>query len=607
MQIEPIPAARARFRARVAACSRGQRGDTLIEVMIAALLVALIATASLTGFGAVAHIAGSQRNEEQAATLAQQDQARLRGLDITQLSGASGNQSLTTAPIDGTAYTVVSSSQFIAGGATGTSGTASCTTVGATADEVQTTSTVTWGANNDGRAAVVIHGLVTPAQGGSLIVSAVDQNGPLAGVIATVTGKTLADGTAAGTTTVSPLITNSNGCAVFGGLAGGGYNVAFSDPGYLDVNGHPQADESTTVVPTRTASVPQIQIAKPGAISATFTSFYDGSLHLGATADQLSFLNNAITPVTIGFDSAPLQNNYVPSLTTSLNLFPWVANSSGGMYSYYAGACTGDLPPPGAPPQPQALYVTPGTNAVVVQLPAMLVLVWASSAFPLDDRSSAFSYSSGWSPASVAGDVNNTETSSSTLNNTVTATFTGTNVQLIAPTAPDHGIAQITLDSLTPVNVDEYSATTKPQQVVWSATGLTNTTHTIKITVTNTHNASSSGYAVTVDAITGTGTLLTTKQPNVTVTDNNTGCVPPSNEDYPVEQIPTAMPVTQIPTSAQGALQNPGQPYGNLTVCADDGTNSNTATVANVSYVAYNIYNIYLGSGSPNRVAAKCP
>ena len=86
MQIEPTPAARARFRARVAAWSRGQRGDTLIEVMIAALLVALIATASLTGFGDAGQLASTQRNEGQAATLAQQDQARLRGLTITQLT-----------------------------------------------------------------------------------------------------------------------------------------------------------------------------------------------------------------------------------------------------------------------------------------------------------------------------------------------------------------------------------------------------------------------------------------------------------------------------------------------------------------------------------------
>src|ERR1019366_2713732 len=106
MQSKPIPVAcRAALRARVAACLRAQRGDTLIEVLVAALLVALIATASLTGFGAVGGVAGTQRNEEQAATLAQQDQARLRGLNITQLSGALGNQSANTT-IDGTVYTV---------------------------------------------------------------------------------------------------------------------------------------------------------------------------------------------------------------------------------------------------------------------------------------------------------------------------------------------------------------------------------------------------------------------------------------------------------------------------------------------------------------------
>src|SRR5450755_3655836 len=48
-------ARRVQSRARFAACLGAQRGDTLIEVMVAALLVALIATASLTGYTAVGH------------------------------------------------------------------------------------------------------------------------------------------------------------------------------------------------------------------------------------------------------------------------------------------------------------------------------------------------------------------------------------------------------------------------------------------------------------------------------------------------------------------------------------------------------------------------
>ena len=48
--------------------------------------MALIATATLGGFVDIGHLSETQRNEAQAGALAQQDQARLRGLTIAQLS-----------------------------------------------------------------------------------------------------------------------------------------------------------------------------------------------------------------------------------------------------------------------------------------------------------------------------------------------------------------------------------------------------------------------------------------------------------------------------------------------------------------------------------------
>ena len=50
-----------------------------------------------------------------------------------------------------------------------------------TADEVQTTSTVSWPPNNDGRGPVVVNGLVAPPEGGSLIVRAANSQRPAVG------------------------------------------------------------------------------------------------------------------------------------------------------------------------------------------------------------------------------------------------------------------------------------------------------------------------------------------------------------------------------------------------------------------------------------------
>lgn len=363
-----VPAARsARLRARVAAWAGGERGEALLEVLLAALMVALIAAATLNGYSSIAHISGTQRHRAEAAVLAQQDQARLRGLTIIQLAGSSGNQS-TTQTIDGTTYTVTSLSKYVSG----TSSNPACTTGPSftTADQVATSSTVTWSPGNDNRAPVVVHGLVAPSEGGSLIVTAENQGATgLAGVTATVTGPT----------TVSPLTTDANGCSVFGGLAGGSYSVVFSDPGYVDVNGiSPPATQTVTVIPTQTAHTATIQIGQAGTINATFTTKFNGST-VAATADQIVTHNNGITSGNriFGTDSTASSNTYVSSLSTGATMFPFTTN-----YDIYAGGCAQSTLPSGS----VSAAVTPGgTTNVTLTEPAMIVKVYnaASGSSPL--------------------------------------------------------------------------------------------------------------------------------------------------------------------------------------------------------------------------------
>ncbi len=578
MQSKPTPVAcRAALRARVAACLRAQRGDTLIEVLIAALLVALIAAASLTGFSAVSGVAGDQRNEEQAATLAQQDQARLRGLNITQLSGALGNQAASTL-IDGTTYTVTSKSQFVSGA----SGSASCSSSGSTgnADEVATTSTVTWSGSN-GRPPVIVHGIITPAQGGSLIVSATDPNGNgLAGVTATVTGPS----------TVTPLTTDSSGCAVFAGLVGGTYTVSYSDPGYVDSNGNPPAGWSGPVTSTQTTAATPLHLGQAGAISATFTTFYNGASHPD-TSDTFVASNSVggITPRVFGTDSTPTNNAYSSTIVSPTTVYPFPS-----AYSAYAGTCSPNSW--ATTPAPPTVTVTPGaTGSVVIPEPAMIVRVWGDT---YDDPNSALALTGTWARVTgQSGDFNSTETTSSTANSTATLTFTGTSVQWIGTTGTGYGKATVSIDGGAATTVDTYSSTTKRQQLIYTKTGLTNASHTIKITVLGTHDFSATASLVSIDAINVPGSpALEPFAPNVTVTDTDSTCA--NNEDYPP---------TQIPTATQGALQSPGEPYGNYTVCADDGTNHNTGTVANTSFLAGNTVDVYLAYGSTNLASGTCP
>jgi hypothetical protein len=335
----------------------------MIEVIIAALLVALISGAVFAGYIGITAIAGGQRSSSQADSLAQADQARLRGLDISQLSGSQGNRAVQTT-IDGTVYTVTSASKFVSG----SSSSASCSTSGnSSADEVETTSTVTWGKNNGGLVPAVVHGVVTPSAGGSLVTTAEDQSGnPLAGLTATLTGPS----------SVDPLTTDSNGCATFGGLEGGSYTVSMSAPGYVTTAGATTSTQSVTVVPTETTSpTTAFQFGEAGAISATFQTSYGGSTH-ASSADNIMVANaSAPTPLPpFGIDSTSTVDTYLSTVSTGtspMSLYPFTTP-----YSVYAGECTGDLTPLTAD-QVSATVLPGATTSVVLPLPALIVDVYS--------------------------------------------------------------------------------------------------------------------------------------------------------------------------------------------------------------------------------------
>jgi beta-galactosidase GanA len=128
-----------------------------------------------------------------------------------------------------------------------------------------------------------------------------------------------------------------------------------------------------------------------------------------------------------------------------------------------------------------------------------------SFSYTYDDTASALGYSGSWSHVSnqgyTGGDYKQTESFSDTTGDSMSVSFTGTAVQWIAPTANNHGIADVYLDGNKVATVDGYSSGTDFQQVLYSASGLANTTHTLKIVVTGQKNPSSGGTFVSIDAI----------------------------------------------------------------------------------------------------------
>lgn len=88
-------------------------------------------------------------------------------------------------------------------------------------------------------------------------------------------------------------------------------------------------------------------------------------------------------------------------------------------------------------------------------------------------------------------------------------TFKGTEVSLIGLKTVSYGKAHVSIDGAAPETVDLYSPTDNWQSVLWSATELTDTTHTVSFKWTGDKNAAATGTAVGLDAVEVVGTLAT--------------------------------------------------------------------------------------------------
>ncbi|QGQ94271.1 DUF4082 domain-containing protein [Paenibacillus psychroresistens] len=118
----------------------------------------------------------------------------------------------------------------------------------------------------------------------------------------------------------------------------------------------------------------------------------------------------------------------------------------------------------------------------------------------LNDTDSGIAYTGAWTYGAASGYVSGDQHYSSTNGNYAQLAFVGTSIKWIGPKNVDCGISQIYIDGVLTATVDLYASTWLKQQVLYSNTTLANTGHTIKVVITNTKNASSSGYYSSIDA-----------------------------------------------------------------------------------------------------------
>lgn len=336
-----------------------QSGFTLIEGLVAGVLLIAVMTATYGMLGSSARTEQDQRLRSQSYAIAQDDQSRLRSLRISQLMTLNQTRTVTQGS---SSFTVHSTGQFV----NDSSGTASCEEGTSTADYIKISSTVDWSGGN-GHAPTTIESVVAPPNGtfapdrGTLAIAVRDsQANPVAGVPLTGSGAGSFSGT-----------TGTNGCAVFTNLPEGDYTLTPSTAtGVVDRDGLPPGPQTVSVVGQSTNTV-ALQYDNPGTAQITFKTRIGGTIQ-SSRADSIVASNSGMTKEatfgTIGDEQ--------PQITTG-DLFPFASPDT-----IYAGNCTYNNPnptnianPPAAAAMALVQIVKNQQATASIQLPALQVTV----------------------------------------------------------------------------------------------------------------------------------------------------------------------------------------------------------------------------------------
>lgn len=348
-----------------------EAGLTLIEVLVTALIVVLLASATAAALMATTHTSGDQRVRAEADALASQDQARLAGLSDEQLGNLTGLAASHTATVSGTTFTVSSTSAF-----QDAQGNSSCTSTAE--DFYKISTTVSWTeAYSQGTQTVSVDSMVSRPVVGILQNAVTDQTG------AGLQGVTVTAAPASGTTGLTGQSgqTDSTGCDVFTDMTAGSYTVTVSKPGYVDQTAVSAPSKPASVVATGTPAGTTFVLGQAGAIAATFASSQSTAAPTyGGQADALSYSGSGTT----GNVSQPttLTNGQVAAsgLTTSSSLFPWTTSAPGATASYtnnyavWAGKCSFQQYPNTGGSTYQLTTVNPGlVSSATVQEPFLSI------------------------------------------------------------------------------------------------------------------------------------------------------------------------------------------------------------------------------------------
>jgi len=375
---------------------------TLIEVLIASVLVAIIAVGTFTAFDAAGQSTADERAHAQATLLVQQDQERLRGFTTTTLeqlgtvetyraengmclekSGSSyqyfnGTSTLFCEKVTGfagttykgTVFTVTSSSSYVSAEKGSEKAAFTCEKSGGSANYLQTKSSIAW-----------------PMLKGSTVSQSSVLNVPSTYVLEVKVVNQNAEAVEGATVSVTggpSESTPASGCVVFGGLSSGPYEIAVTKAGVVDPQGKsPPAALTGITLTSGSVTEEKFTIAEPSTLAVEFesngvasgiesNSFYALNTEMKSPSD---FVEQSATPV---------------SKLTFNKAFPFKSNA----YRVFAGECESNNPETltasteklKSRSVPEPTPMTPGaTYTVKVEAPAVNVEVFeGTKAKPLN-------------------------------------------------------------------------------------------------------------------------------------------------------------------------------------------------------------------------------
>ncbi|MEA2232646.1 MAG: hypothetical protein QOD83_2462 [Solirubrobacteraceae bacterium] len=338
---------------------RREDGWIIVEVVWSALILLIVVSAVLTALNTSTAASGLSRSRSVATTLAEQDQERLRSYRAVDLSNFYETR---TVGLGARTYFVTSLTEWVRDS---NGEPVSCTNGTVNADYLLVSSSVT-SPTLAGRTAR-IRTLFAPPVGsfgptqGTLAVKLEDYlAAPVPNVDVAITGPDSA-----------LLPTNGLGCAIFGYIPAGSYNVALDKPGWVDAAGTTQVTKSGTVTGGNVNAI-TLQYDRAAQIAVTFDTAAAGAAAASSSsATSITVANSGVPPSgERRFTSSTRQ-----STINATGLFPF---SSG--YAVYAGSCPGANPQADDPAyfqsHPGFVQTSPaGSYAATVRVPAINLAV----------------------------------------------------------------------------------------------------------------------------------------------------------------------------------------------------------------------------------------